>query len=178
MLTSPATLVLAANETKTFLVRHTSGDPFTAAVTPDLIEPDYTLTFGSLTSIGLSRTSGGNSELTIVAGASGATFGKLQVRAQRVSVDVETQIKNTLDASSSQNQHGVQTYPFEIRAEIPEDEARGFCNTIVGDYKDGRPTVMITVPNLDTTTLEAALAREIHDRIRVIEGNHGIDKEY
>ena len=170
-------ITLAAGGTKTFLVRHTSGDPFTAAVTPSA-GTDYTLIAGSLATVSLSRTSGGNSKLTLVAGGSGATVDDLKVRAQRVSVDSETQITNTVDASSSQNQHGVQTYPFKIRAEIPEDEARGFCNTIVGDYKDGRPTVMITVPNVDTTTLEAALAREIHDRIRVIEGNHSIDKEY
>ena len=170
-------IVLTAFEPKTYLVRHTSGDPFTAAVTP-VAGTDYTLVAGTLDAVTLSRTSGGNALLTLTAGLNGATVDDLKVRAQRVEVDTETQIANTGDAAESQNRHGVQSYPFDIRAEIGEEEARGFCNVIVSGYKDGRPTVKITVPNLDTATLEAALARDVGHRIRVIETNHSIDHEY
>ena len=167
---------LGASEVRQLIVRTSDGDPFTAAVCT--AGTDYTVIAGSVSSAVLSRTSGGSATLTITAGSSGATIIGLQVRAQPVEVTFTTTIQDTIAATASQTQYGVQTFALPVRAEIGNSFAQAMCNWIVDWFKNGRPTVKITVNNGNATRLSAALARQISDRIRVIEANTTLDDQF
>ena len=169
--------VLSASEVRTYTIRTSDGDPFTAALDP-VAGTDYTLGAGSVSSATLSRTSGGNATLTITAGAGGCTLLGLQVRAQAVDVTNTTTITDTIAATASQTQYGLQTFTLPIRAEITDVFAQAYANWVVDWFKNGRPTVSITVNNGTDSRLTAALARTMSDRIRVIESRSGLDAEF
>ncbi len=174
--TGPATQIFGPDEVITFPAKDLGGNPFTAAVAP-VGGTDYTVTAGSIASAVLDRTSGASATITITAGAGGATITGLQLRAQPVTVDSETDLTNTLDTSASRTANEIQTYPLRIRPEIPLAQARDLANSIVSFYQDGRPQYVLITPNMSTANITAALSLEINDLVRVIDDDIGIDME-
>ncbi len=167
---------LAPDETRRFVVRHGEGDPFLGAVNP-VAGVDYTLTAGSLASATLDRTSGASATLTLTAGAGGASLTGLQVRAQLVSVDSSTRIRNTIDTAASQQRYGVRSYKLATRAEIPANAAQDFADAVVSRYREPRPTVLVTLRGDEPARVEQALAREVSDRITVVEAQTGLNAD-
>lgn len=159
---------LGANESRTYIARQSSGDPFTAAVTPTTGGGDYTVASGSVASLTLDRTSGAQVKITITAGASGAGVTGLRLRAQSVDV-VNTAVRqNTIDTSTSQEAYGRRDFRLRIRPEIDFNLAQDFCDAIVTYYQDGRPQITITVDAEQANErMVAALTREVGDRIHV-----------
>jgi len=172
--TGPTPVTLAPGEAVSYLARTSGGDPMKAAVTP-VLNTDYTVSAGSVASVTLDRTSGASITVTITAGASGATFAALQLRAQTVSVDSVTEVSD---------QHGntgtnLPSYVLPVLAEISVSEAQDFCDAVVGFYQDGRPRASLLIePLYADARMTAALAREIHDRVRVIDPETNTDKDY
>ena len=174
-----STITLAASETRKYGARQADGTPFNAAVTPTSGGGDYTVSAGSLSNVTLDRTSGASVTITLTAGSSGATVTGLRLRAASVPVTNTIQVEGTVDTAASQEQHGVQTYTIPLRAEVAVDDAQNFCNAVEGYYQEGRPTAVLTVlGNLAAARLTAALSLEVGDRVRVIEGNTSIDKQF
>jgi len=156
------TVVLSANEAISFVARDADGNPFQTAIAPVNVT-DYNITAGALTSVVLDRTSGASATITLTATAAGCTFDTLGMRADLVSVDSETEIRNTLAPAPTEPK----TYDLEVIQEIPLATAQDFCNAIVSFYQSGRPKFSIEVRNFDATSLVAALSLELDNRIQV-----------
>lgn len=157
-------VTLGPNETRTFVARESGGEPFTGATVA------HTLSSGSL-SAGptLNRTSGANVKITLTAGASGAVLATLSVSAQAVTVDAE---------SFAEAGTGSQSYRENTRAEISLASAQGLADLLVDWAASGRPITTITVwGNRHNDAMTAVLAREIGDRVRVIEDRLSYDAE-
>ena len=167
------TVSLAAGEVKSYSV--TPANPFQAAVTP-VAGTDYTVVSGSVT-VTMTRTSGSSTTIFVTAGGASASISGLQLRAQAIPVTNSVLVgENESDPKTvaSKTRRGIRSYPLPIRREMNPEVARDFCNVIVQRYRDPRPQVTITVPCLTPATIEAAVARQISDRIAVQDQGTGI----
>lgn len=170
-----STLSLAPNEARSVTV--TSTDPFTAAVTP-VNATDYTVSAGSLSSVSLDRTSGARVTITLTAGASGATVTGLQLRAQPVTVTSEVVVPQTIDVSASVAKYGTRPYnpPDEPRAEFADlNTMQDMANAIAGAYQNPRPTGTVSIEAVTAATIAQFVAREISDRITVVDAQTGLN---
>ncbi len=171
-----STVTLSAGEVRAF--KATNADPFTAAVCVNAT--DYTVSAGSLASATLDRTSGQSCTITLTAGASGATVTGLQVRAQPVTVDNTTKIANTINTATSQARYGKRVYPFKPRAEMSINVLQDLVNATVGYYQEPRSSGELTLksgPGGDSTRETQCVAREISDRIHIVEAQTGLDAD-
>lgn len=168
------TVTLGPDEVRSFAARAEQGDPITNAQTPTTGDGDYTVSAGSLASVTLERTSGLFIRINLRAGSDGATVTDLRLRGQRVAVVGETLIEDQLGIEGD----NLPSYPLDIHPEIDPSDAQQFCDAIVGFYRNGRPRLTATLEGLAAAErLTAGLAREIHDRVRLVDGNTGIDLE-
>lgn len=163
--TGPTPLTIAAGGIYTATVS-SSGEGFDNAVNPTAGAGDFVVTTGSVISATLDRDGGKTATLTIVSGAGGATLTGLRVRAQAVTT-TEQLVSNTVDASASIDDHGVQTLPTDFVPKwVPTvNEATDFCNAVVGRNSTERAQVVIGVNNLTDERLTQGLERRISDRI-------------
>lgn len=168
------TVALGASESRSFLARASSGDPFTGAVVPASFT-DYTLVSGSVTA-SLSRTSGGNTVVTFTAGSGGAVFTDPTLRAQPVPVTSRSIVEQTYDGSASQAEYDVRTYPYSPRAEVSADEAGDWCNLVAFSLADGIEYARLTLSaEVHADRKTAALASELGERVRVIDAESSVD---
>ena len=164
-----ATLTLGANETRTFLARSTTGDPFSEAVAP-VLTTDYAVSAGSVASTALNRTSGYNVTISIAAGAGGATVTGLQMRAKLAPVTATTSVTNSSDTSVSRTRYGDRKLEPAILPEITVDEMQSLMNLIVATYSVARPKISFRVIGANDTRIAAILRQQISDRVTVING--------
>lgn len=175
--TGPATISLGNAQVLAFRARASGGDPFTAAIAP-VAGVDYTLVSGSLSSVTLDRTSGGNVTITLTAGAAGALVTGLQLRATQVPVTVRGLVQNTYSTATSQAEFGTRAYPYTARREVTVGEAAAWCNEVAIMLENGIPYAAVPLAAFAADArMTAALARQIGDRIRIIETDHSIDRE-
>lgn len=167
-----ANLALAASTSVKLTVRAASGDPFRDAATP-VLGTDYTLIAGTA-SMALDRTSGLSVALTVTAGAGGAIITVLRLRASLLPATT-VRVTNTTDTSASRAKYGVRTYEEPIWPEIDLNLAQELCNAIVQSYQEPRATASITIEGADATTLGHCLAREVSDRVTVVEAQTGLN---
>lgn len=167
--TGPTPLVLTPGQVWTQTIS-TDGVAFDNAVNPTAGAGDFTVSAGAVVSATLDRDGGKTALLTIVAGAAGATLTGLRVRAQAVTI-TEQLVSNTVDASASIADHGLQTLPSDFVPKwVPTvAEAEDFANAVVGRNATERAQVVIGVNNLTATRLTQALARRISDRVTAID---------
>lgn len=163
--TYSGTLTLTGSETRTLIVK--PSDPFKDAVCTNGV--DVTTSSGSVSSATLSRTSGGNTAVTLVAGGGGATVNLLQVRAKLVTITSTTTVSNTIDASDSISAYAQQDYAISARKEIDPNVAIDIANAIVLRHQEPLPSVTISVVNIDAQHLHQQITRQVSDRINVIE---------
>lgn len=164
---------LAPGEARPFIA--TSGDPFTAAVCVN--GTDYTVSAGSLSGVSLDRTSGARVTITLTAGASGATVTGLQLRAQPVTVTNTTQVGETISVTTSRSRYKTRVYnpPSQPRAEFDSiNTLQDLANATVAAYLEPRPTETVGVKCVTDTTIVAALAREVSDRVTVVDAQTGL----
>ncbi len=167
------TLILAPNESWTKTIRQAERAPFTAALDP-VGATDYTVTAGSVSSATLDRTSGSSAKLTIVAGTGGMTITGLQVRAQTVSIDTETDVPDQLDAASPV-EHGLPT-SYIVIPELGLIDMQSLADGIVAFRKDARAKVSFDVlASRGAAAMTACLTLGPGDRIRVNEATSGVD---
>ena len=157
----PATVSPLA--TKTFAVTCTT-DGFSGAAA--------VITYSSGSgSTSFNRTSGKTATLTVTAGAGGCVISALSVTATTWTI-TSTYTSNSVSAATSIANYGVRSFPSEfIPVWIPTaNEARDYCDFMVGRYKDPRPQVRFSVTNANATRLTQALSRKISDRVTIVEG--------
>ncbi len=166
------TLTLGASQVLALGV--SSTDPFSAAVC--VAGTDYTVAAGGVSSATLSRTSGAVATLTLTAGAGGATVTNLQVRAIPYA-KTETSVTATVDTTTSRARYGVRSYSDAIWPEIAANDAQDLVNAIVTFYQAPRATLGVTVNNGHASRLTQQLAREISDRVTVVETQTGLNTD-
>lgn len=169
-----ASLALAAGQTR-YLVA-TSADPFQNAIAP-VGGTDYTVVSGSIASATLDRTSGARVTLAVTAGAAGATISGLQLRADPVTVDTSTTVSESVDVTASRAEFGRRDYPLRVRQEIDYNTLQDFCNAVVNYYKSPRPTITIPLVGVTDAILSQILAREISDRVAIVDAQTVINGE-
>jgi len=167
-----SSVTLAAGESRSFVARSSTGDPFTAAVTP-VLTTDYTVSVGSISAVSLSRTSGAQVTVTITAGGSGATVTALQLRAQLVSVSASGSIANTVSATTSISRYGLRPFNYPTWPEIAINTLQDLVNTVVSTYMVPQPRISITAIGIDDTAVVALLSREVSDRVSVADPTSG-----
>lgn len=176
--TGPTTVSLGPSQSIALKARSSGGDPFKSAATPTTGDGDYVLASGSVSSLTLDRTSGGNVTITVTAGAGGAVLTGLRLRATPVEVQSRGIAQNTYSTATSQGEYGTRAFTHSARPEVSLSEAESWCNEVAILRKDGIPYLTIPVKAFaHDTRMTAALVREIGDRIRVIETEHAIDVE-
>lgn len=153
----------------------TASEPFLNAVTPE-DGTDYTVTSGSLASVTTDRLSGLSVAISLTGGASEATVTGLQLRAQLLA-KTELRVASTVDVSASVAKYGTKTYEDAIWPEIDINTAQDFANAIALAYREPRAAATITVEGVDDTHRTQCLAREISDRITVVEAQTGLNAD-
>ncbi len=169
--THVGTLVLSPLESRTFTAK--ADDPFKAAVCTNGV--DVVVSVGTVTGVTLSRTSGANVNITLVAGAGGATITIFQLRATLVTATATTTVSSVFDASDSIAAYEQQDYRISARKEIDPNVAVDIADAIVQRYQEPLASMQITVLNTDALHLHHQLARQVSDRINVVEAWTGIN---
>ena len=171
------TIGIGAGDALQVDARAVGRDPFTAAVVP-VQNTDFTVDNGSISSVTLDRTSGGKVKITFTAGAAGATLSNVQMRARVVSIDSDTDVPSTTDASQSISDHGERPYVGTTREEISRSTALQLANGIVYWYRNGRVSVHFALTNSSGAAITHALSRALLDRISVVEASQDISTDF
>jgi hypothetical protein len=165
---------IAASQSYTVVI--STSDPFTRAIVPSDIPPtpnstvDYVVLAGSVASVSLSATSGASTSITITAGASGATIQGMRLRAYSLTV-ARSRVTAASDATSK-TAYGVRTLPSDLEpkwASYPD--AQDLAALFVATRKDPLTQVqtVFTCHDSQTARLTAVLARDLSDRVTVVE---------
>lgn len=169
-----ATVVLTAGETRRFPVRPTSDDPIASVVS--LASPtDYTVTAGSLTAATFDRTSGPFVTLTLTAGGGGATVTGLQVRGKLARVAASMRVTNAFDASASIAAYGPRPYGLTTWPHLDAQVAQSLVDAVVAAYNAPRPLRTVEVPLVTEALVDAALGREVADRVWILNDQEGFN---
>ena len=171
------TISIGGSETVDIDAKAIGRDPFTAAVVP-VQNTDFTVNAGSIASVTLDRTSGAKVQITFTAGVQGATLSSVQMRARPVTVDSDSDIRNTVDASQSISDHGERPYVGSTHAEISRPTALALANGLVYWYRNGRVSVHFGLTNSSDEAIGHALSRALLDRITVVEASQDIYTDF
>lgn len=129
--------------------------------------------------VSIDRTSGQSVRFTFTNNGAVPAYPFARLYGVQVTVQETYQIANTVDASASIAEHGRRSYTLPIYEEIDVDVAQDFANAVVGWYQSGRPTVEIAVRgDADATRMTACLAREVGDRVSVVEPETGVNDHF
>jgi hypothetical protein len=132
----------------------------------------------TLASVTLGRTSGATIPITFVGHATDdATVSQLQLRAKRLTVESQQNVRNTVDMSASIDDHGVQPFRGSVSPDLSFADAQDLANLEVETFGEGMPRTGWVTLGLDETSLDAVLDREVGDRVRVTVPRRGIDAE-
>ncbi|HEY5986439.1 MAG TPA: hypothetical protein VIV12_08695 [Streptosporangiaceae bacterium] len=165
---------IAASGTKVFHIQ--AGEPFSGAITP-VEDTDYFVLAGGLSSVTLSRTSGQSTVITLTAGGSGATIQSLKLRA--FSFPVVRTVKVTASDSTSITDHGLQEMPADLEPVwAGRYDAQAIADLLVLQRKQRLPILEITVKGGNDTRLTQQLARDISDRVTVIDAETGLNTAF
>jgi hypothetical protein len=169
-----ASISMGAGDSRPFKVGATDGSPILNAQTP-VQGVDFTLLSGSIASVTLNRTNGGNVTIFLVAGATGATVANLQLRAQPVRVSRTLRLTNRVDTTTSRARYGERTYPYEMWPEVDPLVAQDFCDAVVNAYQEPRATLNVRLPAyLGGFTTDRALTLRVSDRVVVADFQTGL----
>ncbi len=164
----------------------TSAEPFTGAITP-VLDTDYNVGVGSVT-VNLDRTSGSRVGITFTeaSGTAPASFGynntaltAIQLRATSIpQLGYDIVEENHIDASASILQYGIRPWAGEVWPDVEWYVMRDILDGVVAMKQNprGRIEVMVEASNGDDENLLTA-ARQIGDRVRVIESELGVDAQ-
>lgn len=167
------TINIAASASRTIVLQ--ASDPFRDAVTPQS-GFDYQLLSGSLSSVTLSRTSGQSTTITLTAGAGGARMRGIQLRAWSVPVGRTYQV--TAKDQTSVDDYGSRGLPSGMEPVwCSVYDAEALADLYVLQRKQPLPllTVRFVCALEDSARLAALLARDLSDRVTVVEPETGVN---
>lgn len=141
--------------------------------------PDYIVVSGGLASRTLSRTSGQSTTLTLTATSAGAVIDGLGLRAKPLAVVKSETVENdvTTDITASQTKWGKKPFSASIRQEINQATAKALANGYADFYKRPRASTIIKLSNA-LLSEDALFARQISDRITVVEPHTGVNHDF
>ncbi len=170
--TSDTTISLSAGEEK--LITASVTDPFMGAI-PPVAGTDYTAVSGTVTTT-LFRSSGASATIKLTAGGSAAVISNLQLRAQPVTVAYTVDVSASDVASIAD--YGPRSFPGDLPWCNPYD-AQAVLDTAVA--LRSRPLPIISTRFMvgnNTTKAAAILARDLSDRVTVIEPETAINGDF
>lgn len=170
-----STVVLAPGEARPFRVVPATADPIASVLDP-VPGTDYALVAGGLASAAFDRTSGPFVTWTPVAGPAGATLTDLQVRGRLAREAASGGVTHTLDTQASIDRYGPKSYMMPTIPEIDPAVLQDFCNAVVAQQQTPRPMRTIAVPLVTDGLIAGALAREVGDRVRIVNAREGFDR--
>jgi hypothetical protein len=165
--TTDETLNLAAFESRVVVI--STSDPFYQGRAP-IVNSDYFVQSGSITSTSISRTSGASTSVTLTAGSSGAVVTGLQLRARSVPAGRTRQAISTDGTSISD--FGSKGLPSGLEPVWAGYwDAQAVADLLVGQRGQPLPILRVrfSCPASATTRLIQALSRDLSDRVTVIE---------
>lgn len=153
-------------ETHTINVK--TSDPFFGAVAPSVANGDIELKTGSgaLASVNMTRTSGASTTITLTAGDTAVTVGKIRLRA--FSVPVLRTRKVIQEDSESVNLYGPQTAGDDFGA-IGYNDMEMIAQVLLGQRAERLPVVNIKLNNGHPIRISHILNRNLSDRIHLVE---------
>lgn len=169
------TVTLAPGESRSFRVQPASDDPIVLPVAP-IPGTDYTLAAGSLAAASFDRISGAFVTWTVTAGASGATLTGLQIQGKLARVVASMRIEHTTDTQASVDRYGPKPYTLPTFPEVDALVLQDFCNAVVALNQLPRPMRTLAVPLVTDGLIAGALAREVGDRVRVVNARESFDR--
>ena len=164
-------ILIPAGGTRVINVEAT--DPFIGAIQP-VQGIDYTYVSGAV-NVRLFRTSGQSTAITISAPTMASKITGLSLRAYPLAVRNTVQVKS--EDTTSQGKYGTRAYPNEAKWAAEED-AQAIADTIVAYRSERRPTLSLRVVSGPDERLIQQLARDLSDRVHVIEPELGIDGDF
>lgn len=161
---------LGLGETLSVLVK--LSDPVMNAVVP-VSGTDFTTLSGTV-SVALSRTSGQSIEIQI-RGTTAAQIEGLKLRANRVASASTVKIAAT-DAGSI-SVYGVRALSYDAPW-VSVNDAVGVLQRLVLQRAERLPVVQLNIVGANATRLTQQLARDLSDRVTVIESGTGLDADF
>ena len=152
-----------------------STAPFIAAIVPEP-DVDYDLLSGTI-SVSLSQDAGQSATLLVTAVGGPAIITRLQLRAYAIETIATVVVK--AEHPDSITKYGRRTWPSD-RAPVwaGVHDARAIASIILGQRAERLPTVQLTLQGGISARLTQQLARNLSDRVRVINTTDSIDAEY
>lgn len=157
-------------------VLHVQADhPFHSAITP-VAGTDFTVISGTTPTVSLSRTSGRAVVITLTGGAFTAVLDGFQLRA--TSIPVARSVKVTAeDATSITANNGRRGWGRDAPFANAYD-AQAIADKIVATWKDPRPRLVFTIPDISSAYLTEFLSTAISDRITVRDDATGVNGDF
>lgn len=159
-------LTIAAGDTHTINVK--TSDPFFDAIVPTVENGDIELKTGSgsISDVNMTKDSGASTTLTITAGASAVTIGKIVLRAY--SVPVLRTRKVIAEDSESVTVYGPQTAGDDFGS-VGYNDMEMIAQVILGQRAERLPVVNIKLNNGHPIRISHFLNRRLSDRIHIYE---------
>jgi hypothetical protein len=153
-----------------------ASEPFVGALPP---VPGVDLIYDNLSSgwvqTVLSRNSGVSATLTLKCLGRSVTVTKLQLRARPLTV--ARTVRVSLTDPGSVTRHGERAYPDSAPWANPAD-AEAIASMILRHYGRRRPTVQLRIVSQDPAHFTQVLQRTVSDRIRIVNGEMGLDSDF
>jgi hypothetical protein len=179
---TPTPIVLAANETQTIIAQ--ADDPFVNAQIPrpytynsdgSIGSGEYSLQYGSVT-FSLARTSGQAVAITLVAGGTGAYL-EDGLKLHATPLKVSRTIKVVEEDASSIGRYRRRTWPHPAPW-VNVYDARAIAQRIIAIYATPRPSVTLSIVDLDDTYVQQIMGRVISDRVTIRNDEIGLNTDF
>lgn len=167
------TRTIADGETAEFTA--SASEPFINAVAP-VAGSDFTLVSGTV-STALSRTSGQATTVYVTASGGPAIVADMSVRAvpMDVSVTATVQAEDTV----SVGRYGRRSWPTgRVPTLAGVNDATAIADIILAHRAERLPTVSITLKGGGTARMLHQLARDLSDRVRIVDPETGLDAAF
>lgn len=152
----------------------TTSDPFVDAVTP-VQGTDFTKVGAGTVNVVINRTSGAALRITMLAVGGSVTISGLQLRARPITV--RRTLKVSQRDAASVSTYGERSYP-ESAPWANVNDSLAIANMILLHYAQRRATVQLRVVTSDPAHFLQVLQRTVSDRIRITNGEIGLDDDF
>lgn len=148
---------------------------FASAVDPTT--EDYSVSVGSVASIGFDRQSGGSATLSIAASTTGdLVLSSLKARA--VPLRQSDAFSVISEDTASQDKYGVLTYRLSTPWIADSNLAQDLADAIVARYKNPTRRLALSFDSASTARTDQQVGRAVSDRVTVVDGRSGLNDPF
>ncbi len=150
-----------------------AGSPFINAVTPEQ-DTDYSLISGDATVVGISRTSGQSTDITI-SSSGGGVISDLALRGQAIN---STSVVISVEDTPSVGKYGRKSQGSGLPVWANQYDALAILTLIVAKRAERLPTITVTMRgNGNPLRLAECFTRDLSDRVHLTESLTGLDSD-